>query len=430
MKSYRAIKCIPKSSDSISSPCLEAILLKHLNHPSIPSIYDIEEDTSYIYLVEEYIQGDSLDTFVNHQSYISQELILKFAIQLCDIFIYLHNLTPSPILYQDLKPEHILLCGEQLKLIDFGSANFFLGSDKPFQFFGTKEYSAPEVLNNTTISLQSDLYSLGKVLLFLLEASDTFCSNTLKTILQKASAPLAADRYETVSDLKEALTQFQNYAFFTASHLYQRIIVLGSKHGVGTTHISIALVNTLNQNGYSAVYVERNKSGNLHSFVRTNNSVSENNGIYQYKFFQGIPNYGTGIKFKLPKNSILVEDYGTFTKELPEFNEKVLLLFVMGSDEWDMEKSILAGLQYNHKEHTVFLCSHGNQYATRRYAQLLGTKVYCFPTDSNPFANTMEKEQFFFTILPFQRRQKKWFSFVRKKQKNISLSASPEQQQD
>ena len=151
LKSYRAIKCIPKTFDSISSPCLEAMILKHLNHPAIPFIYDIEEDNSYFYLVEEYIPGDSLDTFVNHQSYISQELILKFALQLCDIFIYLHNLTPSPVLYQDLKPEHILLYGEQLKLIDFGAANFFLGSDKPFQFFGTKEYSAPEVLNNTGI---------------------------------------------------------------------------------------------------------------------------------------------------------------------------------------------------------------------------------------------------------------------------------------
>ena len=267
-------------------------------------------------------------------------------------------------------------------------------------------------------------------MLFLLEASDTFCSDTLKTIFQKASAPIAADRYETVSDLKEALIQFQNHAFFTASHLYKKIIVLGSKHGVGTTHISISLVNTLNQNGYSAIYVERNKSGNLNSFARMNTSVSENEGIYQYKFFQGIPNYGTGIVFMPPKEALLIEDYGVFTKELPEFDGEYLILFIMGSDEWDIEQSILAGFQYNHKEHTIFVCSHGNRYAARRYARLLGTKVYCFPTDSNPFANTAEKEQFFFTILSLQRRQKKWFPFVRKKQKNISLSALPKQQQD
>ncbi len=430
LKSYRAIKCIPKAADAISSPCLEANLLKHLNHPGIPAIYDVEEDSSYLYLVEEYVQGDSLDTFVNHQSYISQELIIKFGLELCDIFIYLHNLAPYPVLYQDLKPEHIILCENHLKLIDFGAANFFTGSGKPFQFFGTKEYSAHEILTGTEPSLQSDLYSIGKILLFLLEESNLSCSDNLKIIIQKAAAPAAADRYETVSGLRKALTQLQNPAFFTVSHLCKKIIVLGSKHGVGTTHISIALVNTLNQNGYPAIYVEQNNSDILNTFARINSSVSESNGIYKYKFFQGIPNYGNGIESSLPAHTLLIEDYGVFKKKLPEFDDGHLILFIMGSDEWDMEQAVSAGLQYSNREHTLFICSNGNQQATRRYAQLLGTKVYCFPTDDNPFSNTAEKEHFVFTILPFKRRQKKWFAFARKMLKNISLLASPEQPQD
>ena len=413
----------------MSSPCLEATLLKHLNHPCIPAIYDIEEDSSYIYLVEEFIQGDSLDTFVNHQSYISQELIIKFGLELCDIFIYLHNLTPYPILYQDLKPEHIILCGEHLKLIDFGAADFFTDSGKPFQFFGTKEYSAPELITGTELSLQSDLYSIGKVLLFLLEESHLSCSDSLKTIIQKAAAPIVTDRYETVACFKKALLQLQNHASFTVSHLCKKIIVLGSKHGVGTTHISIALVNTLNQNGHSAIYVERNNSDSLNAFAHINSSVSESNGIYKYKFFQGIPDYGNGIDSSLPTHTLLIEDYGVFKKDLPAFHEAHLILFVMGSDEWDMEKAVSAGLQYNHKEHTLFICNNGNQQASRRYAQLLGTKVSCFPADMDPFSNTVEKERFFFTILPFKRRQKKWFSFAKKIQKNISSLVSPEQPQ-
>ena len=367
---------------------------------------------------------------MNHQSYISQELIIKFGLELCDIFIYLHNLAPYPVLYQDLKPEHIILCGNHLKLIDFGAADFFTDSGKPFQFFGTKEYSAPELQTGVRPSLQSDLYSIGKILSFLLNKSNCSCSDPLKTIIQKASAPLAEDRYETVTGLKKALIQLQNTAFFTVSHLYKKIIVLGSKHGVGTTHIAIALVNILNQNGYPAIYVERNDSDHLSSFARINSSVLECNGIYKYKFFQGIPNYGNGIEISLPAQTLFIEDYGVFTKNLPEFDNEHLILFIMGSDEWDMEQSIEAGFQYDHKKHTLFICSNGNQKATRRYAQILGTKVYCFPTDDNPFSNTAEKEQFFFTILPFKRRQKKWFAFARKKTKNISLSASPEHLQD
>ena len=53
-------------------------------------------------MIEEYIQGESLETFVSHQKSISEELIVKLGIQLCDIFTYLHHLSPYPILYQDL----------------------------------------------------------------------------------------------------------------------------------------------------------------------------------------------------------------------------------------------------------------------------------------------------------------------------------------
>ena len=218
LKSYCAIKCIPKTPDTISSQCSEASLLKHLKHPGIPIVYDIEEDQNHVYMVEEYIQGESLDTFVYHQSYISQELIIRFGIQLCNIFIYLHGLTPHPILYQDLKPEHIILCEDQLKIIDFGVATFFTGSDKLFQIYGTKEFAAPELLSGEPASPRTDLYSLGKVLLFLLNESSCPCSNTLKAIINKATAPMAADRYETVACFKSALEQVQNTASMTYCH--------------------------------------------------------------------------------------------------------------------------------------------------------------------------------------------------------------------
>ena len=51
-----------------------------------------------------------------HPKNISQELIIKTGVQLCEILDYLHHLSPYPILYQDLKPEHIILCGDQLKI--------------------------------------------------------------------------------------------------------------------------------------------------------------------------------------------------------------------------------------------------------------------------------------------------------------------------
>lgn len=430
LKSYRAIKCLPKTSDTISSQCLEACLLKHLNHPGIPTIYDIEEDQHTIYMVEEYIQGESLDTFVCHQNYISQELIIQFGIQLCDILIYLHSQKPHPILYQDLKPEHIILCGDSLKIIDFGVAAFFTSSSKQFQFYGTKGYAAPEVTAGLCATPQSDLYSLGKVLLFLQTNSSIPCSEQLKAIINKAAAPMAADRYETVACFKSALEQVQIQACTIASHLCKNIIVLGSKHGVGTTHVAISLVSILNQNGYPALYVERNTTDNLRGFTRINSSVSEKDGIYHYKFFQGIPDYGSGIALSLPTDTMTIEDYGVYHEDIIELNSESLLFFVMGSDEWDTEHAILAGLQHKYPERTVFICNHGNKKSAKRLARLLGTKVYCFPCDYDSFTNTVEKEQFFFTILPLKRRASRWLSFLQKLQKNVLSLALPEQQKD
>ena len=74
----RAIKIIPRTQVSSISELTEAKLLKSLHHPGLPKIYDIEEDTLNYYLVEEYIQGESLDQFLLRQSFISEKLFFKF----------------------------------------------------------------------------------------------------------------------------------------------------------------------------------------------------------------------------------------------------------------------------------------------------------------------------------------------------------------
>lgn len=418
LKSYRAIKCIPRTKEPISSQCLEAELLKHLNHPGIPILYDVDQDQNYIYIVEEYIQGESLDAFVSHQSYISQELIINFGIQLCDILIYLHQLNPYPIIYQDLKPEHIILCENHIKLIDFGIATFFTDSNKHFHFYGTKEFSAPEVLTGTCVSPLSDLYSLGKVLQFLMHAGNCNCSEDLKHVINKACSYNIQDRYETVICFKNALEQFATYTCFFRSHLYKKIIVLGSKHGIGTTHIAASLVNILNQNGYHSIYLEQNNTDSLRSFIRSNSSVYEKEGICYYKFFQGIPHYGSGVHIIPPPNALIVEDRGVYKESDFPYSTDTLILFVLGG-EWDMERTVLVGLQLKHWEHLVFVCNYGNKTAAKQFARMLDKKVYCFPADTSPFTNTTEKEQFTFNILQLKRRRHKWFSFIHKIRKSI-----------
>ena len=423
LKVHRAIKCIPKSTVTVTSLTLEATLLKNLSHSGIPLIFDVEEDEQFFYLIEEFIQGESLDVFLSHQS-ISHELLLKFGIQLCDIFNYLHHLMPYPILYQDLKPEHIIVCGNELKLIDFGIASFFTGSGETYQIYGTKDFAAPEALAGLPVSPLADIYSLGKILEYMsFHAADTG-SRHLKKIIQKATSTYEEGRYETAHLLQEDLEKELRFACQTVSHLTKKITVIGSKAGVGTTHIAISLASVLNQNGCSALYVEQHKTDSLHAMLRENHFVKEHDGICCYRYFRGIPNYGQGIEPPDFKASVYVNDCGVYEKDLTVLDAESEYLFVLSGSPWDFEHTILAGKRLLTLEHVTFICNYNNQTAAKKLAAKLGRKVYCFPFDEDAFSCTTEKKQLFFHIFSFERRKKKFLNFIKRLLTNLVPSVS------
>lgn len=405
LKVYRAIKCIPK--DTAHRPSFsqeegiltEAHLLKDLNHPGIPLIYDIDEDSDFIYMIEEYISGESLDTFVLHQENISQELILKLGIQLCDILDYLHNLAPYPILYQDLKPEHIILCGKQPKLIDFGVASFFTGSGKNFQLYGTDGFVAPEALYGLPVTPAADIYSMGKILAFLAENAGFKCSSQLQSIIVHATAEAPQERFSSAADLKSALICAEAAISRPSSHLIRNIAVIGSRPGAGATHFSVALVSALNKKGLPALYQPVKGNDTLTAMAASNRHIKEQNGIFCYGHFQGMPDYGPGVDVAIAPDCCLVRDYGSSVNNGAEALEAAdLIFFVLSGSDWDMVSAADCARKFFPPEQTVFICNHGNKAASKKYAQLLSKKVYCFPHDMDPYRCTAEKERLFSSI--------------------------------
>lgn len=421
MKLYRAIKRIPRVSAQTASLSLEdsfpteAVLLKNLNHPGIPLIYDIDEDDDFIYMIEEYIQGESLDVFLSHQKNISQELIIQLGIQICDILDYLHHLSPYPILYQDLKPEHIILCGNQFKLVDFGIASYFTGSDNQFQSYGTNGFAAPEALNGLPVTPACDIYSLGKILQYIIDTTDIHCSDQLIRIIKKAAAFQHWERFETAASLKNALLNECNLAYKHDSHLIKNIAVAGSKHGVGTTHIAISLVSVLNKKELSAVYYAAGLPEQFASIVSRHSSLKEQNGIFSYRHFKGVPAYGEGIEDPVPKDTIHVKDCGFLSSLTPDVLENTdLLLVVLSGSDWDMTQSLALADQLKEKKHVVFLCNYGNQKAARHFAHLLQNTVCCFPCDPDPYRVTAEKERLVSAILNEKGGKNKFLSLIKK----------------
>jgi serine/threonine-protein kinase len=405
LKIYRAIKCIPKVTAHSSSFPLEepfyheANLLKNLNHPGIPLIYDIDEDDDFVYMIEEFIQGESLENFVLHHEDISQELIIKSGIQLCDILDYLHHLAPCPILHQDLKPEHIILCGNQLKIIDFGIASFFTGSGKHFQIYGTKEYAAPEVFSQLPNSTASDIYSLGRVLEFVAEHAASGCSPELWQLIREVTAEDPNARPGSAADIKTSLIALQNQARSSSSHLIRNIAVIGSRTGVGATHIAIALATALNKCGSPTLYMSMDAKPVLEDIAQANYHIREQDGIYYYNHFKGIPDYGDGISSLISPEDCIIQDFGCCSCPPDNFTSYDLVLLVLGGSDWDFPAACSLAQQFSLLPQTVYLCNLGNKKAARKLARQLHKSVYCFPFDPVPYQDRREKDRLISAIL-------------------------------
>lgn len=105
----------------------EVDVLKNLNHPNIPRVYDffVEEDT--VYTVMDYIEGESLDKALKRGERFPQAQVVQWAIQLLQALAYLHSPThgdpPKGFLHSDIKPANIMrLPDNSICLIDFNIA--------------------------------------------------------------------------------------------------------------------------------------------------------------------------------------------------------------------------------------------------------------------------------------------------------------------
>ncbi|MCM1145190.1 MAG: serine/threonine protein kinase [Blautia sp.] len=155
----------------------EMEMLKTLKHPMLPAVYDffVEEAP---YLVMEYIQGMNLYQLIEKEGAIAEEQACEWALQLIDLFSYLHSHKP-PVIYRDLKPRNMMVCPDgKLRVVDLGTAFFFRYSEKRMaDMAGTVGYAAPEQLGDAENTMakadeRSDIYTFGATLYHMLTGFD------------------------------------------------------------------------------------------------------------------------------------------------------------------------------------------------------------------------------------------------------------------
>lgn len=212
---------VPASADEASKEKAlelfqrEAQLLMGLTHPRVARVMDHFVEQGRHYLLLEHIDGKDLRRFVKEHGGQKEEMVMRWAREILEVLVYLHELDP-PIVHRDLTPDNLVLEKDgSVTLIDFGAANEFLGTATG-TLVGKQSYIPPEQFRGKAVP-QSDLYSLGATLQFLLTGEDpeplsqshpsekdSRISEAVGEFVACLTAMELAERYSTANDALSA----------------------------------------------------------------------------------------------------------------------------------------------------------------------------------------------------------------------------------
>lgn len=204
---------------------VETDLLKRLNHPHLPSIIDVIDGDGTFLIVMDYIEGNPLSKALETSGAQSQEDVIEWAKQLCDVLGYLHSRKP-PIVYRDMKPSNVMLKPDgNVMLIDFGTAREFKSTSiADTTCLGTQGYAAPEQFGGQgQTDARTDIYCLGATMYHLVTGHNPCTppyemypirqwnpalSSGLEEIIIKCTQRNPNDRYQSCAELLYALDHY------------------------------------------------------------------------------------------------------------------------------------------------------------------------------------------------------------------------------
>ncbi|MEI6515729.1 MAG: serine/threonine-protein kinase [bacterium] len=164
---------IAKDADSVAQLKSEAAVAMKLSHENIVRLHNIEIEKDHIFIVMEYVEGQTLRAIIQDMGPLALEAVLDIAHACSSALSYAHE---RGILHRDIKLDNLMINNDMtLKLLDFGIAlKVARGRDQSEFLEGSPGYMSPEQLHGLPVDVRTDVFSMAVVLCELLTGLRTF----------------------------------------------------------------------------------------------------------------------------------------------------------------------------------------------------------------------------------------------------------------
>jgi serine/threonine-protein kinase len=170
----------------------EASSAARILHPNVAAVFDYGEADKVVYLVMEFVDGESLSAILARDGQLDPRRAIDLGRQIADGLHAAHELG---IVHRDLKPDNVIVAhtrsGKEVpKVVDFGIAKAVSDSQQDALtrsglVIGTPEYMSPEQLLGDPVDARTDIYSLGCILYQMLTGEQPFAADSREQMIRR-----------------------------------------------------------------------------------------------------------------------------------------------------------------------------------------------------------------------------------------------------
>ena len=297
----KTFKIDANDEDAVKRFNREAKAVTSLSHPNIVSIYDVENEGEFYYLILEYVEGMTLKDYMVKNPRIPIETIVHIAKQIASGLSHAHQ---NGIIHRDIKPQNILMNDNlTCKITDFGIARAYGDTTltQTNQMLGTVYYLSPEQARGNVATAQSDIYSLGILIFEMITGQIPFKGESAVAIalkhLQEELPDIDKYRENVPQSVKnivlKATMKNPNERYISSKELFEDLSTVLNPERLYENKYTGFKIPAQPANNYNETqYIDNSSNNNQYDYADYNNEDDEyyydynqdnrnNNGRYQ-----------------------------------------------------------------------------------------------------------------------------------------------------